>query len=156
MWWTWIFYSRGSARRSCQCVIRSKLPLTAVDCLGRVGPALPAWAASWLTVTVEVGRDMRVGPTYLIQKISWNRTFSVWWKYYGSVISDRLCFICLIWHTRGDKPVLPWLSRKNSDLLVRKNTLDTVERWLRMLGPGRHVTVRLHTTDPAVYLQLRS
>ena len=27
-------------------------------------------AASWLTVTVEVGRDMRVGPTYLIQKIS--------------------------------------------------------------------------------------
>ena len=31
----------------------------------RLGPA-----ASWLTVTVEVGRDMRVGPTYLIQKIS--------------------------------------------------------------------------------------
>ena len=27
-------------------------------------------AASWLTVTVEVGRDMRVEPTYLIQKIS--------------------------------------------------------------------------------------
>ena len=31
----------------------------------RLGPA-----ASWLTVMVEVGRDMRVGPTYLIQKIS--------------------------------------------------------------------------------------
>ena len=109
-------------------------------------------AASWLTVTVEVGRDMRVGPTYLIQKISWNRIFSVWWKYYGSVISDRLCFICLIWHTRGDKPVLPWLSRKNSDLLVRKTTLDTVERWLA-LGPGRHVTVRrtrrcIYNCDP--------
>ena len=88
--------------------------------------------------------------------LSWNRTFSVWWRYYGNMISDRLCFICLIWHTRGDKPVLPWLSRKNSDLLVRKTTLDTVERWLRMLGPGRHVTVRLRTTDPAVYLQLRS
>ena len=41
---------------------------------------------------------------------------------------DRLCFICLIWHTRGGKPVLPWLSRENSDLLVRKTTLDTVER----------------------------
>ena len=25
-----------------------------------------------------------------------------------------------------------------------------------MLGPGRHVTVRLRTTDPAVYLQLLS
>ena len=32
----------------------------------------------------------------------------MWWRFYGSVISDRLCFICLIWHTRGDKPVLPW------------------------------------------------
>ena len=34
MWWKWIFYSRVSARRSCQCVIHFKLPPTAVDCLG--------------------------------------------------------------------------------------------------------------------------
>ena len=45
--------------------------------------------------------------------------------------------------------------KENSGLLVRKVPLDTVERWLRMLGPGRHVTVRLRTTDPAVYAQLR-
>ena len=55
MWWKWIFYSRGSARRSCQCVIRFKLPPTAVDCLGS-----ELADTKMMTVTVEVGRDMRV------------------------------------------------------------------------------------------------
>ena len=67
----------------------------------------------------------------------------MWWRYCGSVISDRLCFIYLICHTRGDKPVLPWLSRKNSGLLVRKDPLDTVERTLIAYagsGPPRHST----------------
>ena len=84
----------------------------------------------------------------------------MWWKYYGSVISDRLCFICLIWHTRGDKPVLPWLSRKNSDLLgpSEKDHLGYGRTLIAYAGSGppRHSSLRLRTTDPAVYLQLRS
>ena len=54
---TWIFYSRGSARRSCQCVIRSKLPPSAVDCLDQVGPALPAQAGSELADSHGRGRS---------------------------------------------------------------------------------------------------
>ena len=60
-----------------------------------------------------------------------------------SVISDRLCFICLIWHTRGDKPVLPWLSRKNSGLLVRiKGPLGYSRTLIAYAGSGppRHST----------------
>ena len=140
MWWKWIFYSRGSARWSCQCIIRFKLPPTAVNCLGSELADSHGWGRS------------RHASTYLIQKLSWNQTFSVWWRYYGSVISDWLCFICLIWHTRGDKPVLPWLSRKNSGLLVRKNPLDTVERWFRA-ATSQYVYVRwirqcIYNCDP--------
>ena len=53
-----VFYSRGSARRSCQCVIRFKLPPTAVDCLG-----------SELADSHGRGRS-RHASTYLIQKLS--------------------------------------------------------------------------------------
>ena len=59
-------------------------------------------------------------------------------SYYGSVIPDRLCFICLIGHKRGDKPVLPWLSRKNSGLLVRKDPLDTDTDTKRIEGQNAY------------------
>ena len=118
----------------------------------RPGPA--ACQPDTHTDTSDSHGRSRHASTYLIQKLK-SDIFCVvevlWERHIGSVM---FCLLDMA-HKRR-QACLPWLSSKNSDLSVRKTTLVTVERWLRMLGPGRHVTVRLRTTDPAVYLQLRS
>ena len=54
MWWTWIFYSRGSTRRSRQCVIRVKLPQSRrLHRPGRAGSESAWHSQTLVTVTVE-------------------------------------------------------------------------------------------------------
>ena len=64
------------------------------------------------------------------------------WRYYGSVISDRLCFICLIWHTRGDKPAPSVVVKEKQWSISEKEHLGYGRTLIAYAGSGppRHST----------------